>query len=394
MTTRHKIIATAALALVPVAASAACPTANQYGFVFNSQAAATLNYAQSYVYTATNPSAQSLNFTVSFLTNGLTSSVIAGAQMPAISTLINDDNTSRFLIVGGIFAGRTADVAVNNRVVVTTFTFPTPVRDVTITSSDIDFTTNQFRDWFMAVGRNGANSYIPTLTTPFGQTNNSGPFTNASSALTLGPVATPVAVSAAQAAGVGASPNNNNTGDITLSFAQPVTSVEIRYGNYPLQSGETATGQQGIGIKGVSFCPMPQINLVKSNVPFSDPVNGTANSKMIPGADVDYTITLSNSGGSPVDVDTSVVGDTLPADVIFFNGDIDPATAGIQNFVFTPGSSGLSLGAGNIVYLNALGTPITPSAGYDPNVRTVRWSPQGAMAADSSATIRFRTQIK
>lgn len=384
----------AAVALLPVVGHAACPAANQYSFLFNSQAAATLDYASSYTYTATNPSAQSLNLTVSFLTNGLSSSIIASTQMPAISTLINDDNSSRFLVLGGIFTGRTADISVNNRVVVTIFTFPTPVRDVTISTSDIDFTSNQFRDWYMAVGRNGANTYVPALTTPYGQANNAGPFTNATSSLTLGPVTTPFTVTAAQGVGTGASPNTNTQGDIILTFPQPVTSVEIRYGNYPLQGTETATGQQGIGIKGVSFCPMPVIALAKDSVPFSDPVNGTTNPKMIPGADVDYTITVTNSGGSPVDLDTSVISDLLPADVTFFNGDIDSSTAGVQNFVFTPNSSGLTLGSGNITYFNAANASITPSAAYDTNVRTVRWSPQGTMAANSSATIRFRTQIK
>jgi uncharacterized repeat protein (TIGR01451 family) len=383
----------AALA-APSLAHATCPSANEYSFLFNSQAAATLNYANSYTYTATNPSAQSLNFNVSFLTDGLTSSVIASTQMPTISTLINDDNTSRFLVVGGIFAGRTPDISVNTRVVVTTFTFPTPVRDVTITTSDIDFTLNQFRDWFMAVGRNGANSYVPMLTTPFGQVNNTGPYTNATSSLTLGPVATPFAVTAAQGVGTGSSPNTNTTGDIILTFPQPVTSVEVRYGNYPLQGTETATGQQGIGIKGVSFCPMPVIALAKDNAVVSDPVNGITDPKMIPGADVDYTITIANSGGSPVDLNATVINDLLPADVTFFNGDIDAGTAGVQNFVFTPNSSGLTLGTGNITYFDAGNASITPSAGYDTNVRTVRWSPQGTMAANSSATIRFRTQIK
>ncbi len=377
-------------AMMCPAVQAACPAANEYRFLFNSQAAATLDYGTSYTYTATNTLAQNLNFTVGFLTNGLNSSVVAGAQMPAISTLINNDGASRFLIIGGIFAGRTPDVSANTRVVVTRFTFPVPVRDVTITTSDVDFTTNQFRDWYMAVGRNGASSYVPTLVTPFGQANNTGPFTNASSSLTLGPVATPLAVTAAQGVGTGASPNTNNTGDITLSFAQPVTSVEVRYGNYPLQSGETATGQQGIGIRGISFCPMPVVSLAKTSAPVALIGDNRFN---IPGADVDYTISIANSGGSPVDLDTTSISDPLPAGVTFFNGDIDIVTPGTQNFVFTPGLSGLTLGAGNITYFNSANAPITPAAGYDPAVRSVRWVPQGTMAANSSATIRFRTRI-
>ena len=377
-------------------AHAACPAANQYSFLFNSQAAATLSYATTYSYTATNPSAQTQNFTVGFITNGLSSSIIAGAQMPAISTLINNDNASRFLVIGGIFTGRTADVSVNNRVVVTTFTFPTPVRDVTITTSDIDFTTNQFRDWFMAVGRNGASTYIPTLVTPFGQVNNTGPFTNASSSLTLGPVATPLAVTAAQGAGTGASPNTNTTGDITLSFAQPVTSVEVRYGNYPLQTGETATGQQGISIKGVSFCPMPSVTLTKTNAPWSDPVNGTTNPKMIPGADLIYTLTVANANTSPVDLSTTVLTDPLPSQVTFYNGDIDDAGPLTTNYDFNAGTTGLTFGAANLTYSNNAGATYvyTPAAGYDPAVTALRFAPVGSMAENSSFTLKFRARIK
>ena len=377
-------------------AHAACPAANQYSFLFNSQAAATLSYATTYSYTATNPSAQTQNFTVGFITNGLSSSIAGGAQMPAISTLINNDNASRFLVIGGIFAGRTADVSVNNRVVVTTFTFPTPVRDVTITISDVDFTTNQFRDWFMAVGRNGASTYIPTLVTPFGQVNNTGPFTNASSSLTLGPVATPLAVTAAQGVGTGASPNTNTTGDITLSFAQPVTSVEVRYGNYPLQTGETATGQQAIGIKGVSFCPMPSVTLTKTNAPWSDPVNGTTNPKMIPGADLIYTLTVANANTSPVDLSTTVLTDPLPSQVTFYNGDIDDAGPLTTNYDFNAGTTGLTFGAANLTYSNNAGATYvyTPAAGYDPAVTALRFAPVGSMAANSSFTLKFRARIK
>lgn len=393
------VLRTVAILVTAVAglpAYAACPANNQFNFLFNSQAAATLNYANSYTYTATNALAQNQNFTVSFFTNNLSSSIIASTQMPAIGTLINDDNASRFLVIGGIFANRTADVSTNTTVVVTTFTFPVPVRDVTITASDIDFTNNQFRDWFMAVGRNGASSYVPAIITPFGQANNSGPFTNASSSLTLGPVATPLAVTASQALGNGASGNNVNTGNLTLSFAQPVTSVELRYGNYPLQAGETATGQQGIGIKGVSFCPMPQLTVTKSVAPWSDPVNGTTNAKMIPGSDVVYTITVANADTSPVDLASAVLTDPLPPQVTFYNGDIDDAGPLTTNFEFSAGSSGLTFAPANLTYSNNGGATYAygPSVGYDAAVNALRFAPTGTMAANSSFTLKFRAQIK
>ena len=387
-------IMSAIAALVAAPSLAACPAGNQYNFSFASQVASTLNYASSYSYTATNPSAQNLNFTVSFLTNGLASSVIAGNQMPAIGTLINDDNISNFLVVGGIFASRTADVTTNNTVVVTTLTFPVPVRDVTVTVSDVDFNNDQFRDWFMAVGRNGASNYVPAIITPFGQVSGTGPFTNASSSLTLG--ANSFAATAAQAVGIGASNNNANTGNVTLSFAQPVTSVELRYGNFPLQAGETNTGQQGIGIKGVSFCPMPQLTVSKSNAPWSDPVNGTNNAKMIPGGDVIYTLTVNNANTSPVDLSTAVLTDPLPTQMTFFNGDIDDGGPLTTNYDFIAGSSGLSFSAANLGYSNNGGTSYSyvPVPGYDTAVNALRFAPTGTMAANSSFTLKFRARIK
>ena len=290
-----KAIWLVAAGMAASAANADCPAANRYSYLFNAQPTTSLSYTASYTYTATSAALGNQNFTVSFLANGQTTNVAGGVALPAITNLINDDNASRFLAVGSIFGGRTAEVSTNTRVVVTTFTFPTPVRDVTVTASDIDFTANQFRDRFMAVRRNGASTYVPRMTTPFGQVNTTGPFTNAGSSLTLGPVATPGTVTASQGVGTGASPNTNTVGNIDIVFPQPVTVVELRYGNYPFTAGETATGQQAIGFKGVSWCAMPTLTMAKASTPWSDPQNDTANPKLIPGADVIYTLTVTNS---------------------------------------------------------------------------------------------------
>lgn len=385
-----------ALLVAAVPAHAVCPAANQFNFSYGSAPAATLNYASNYNYTATNGLGQSQTFNVSFITNGLSSSVIAGVQMPAISNLITDGTVPRNLVLGGIFTGRTPDVSVNTRVVVAVFTFSTPIRDFTVQVNDIDFTANQFRDWLMVVGSNGGTNYVPSLTTPFGQSNASGGVrTNPSSSLVVGNATTPVAVTDSQAAGIGSSGNNANTGTITASFVQPVTRVEVRYGNYPLTTGETATGQQGIGIQSVSFCPMPQLTVTKSSAPvatlITDPLRFNA-----PGSDILYSFTIANSNSSPVDLNQVILTDVLPAQLSFFNGDIDGAGPLTTNFEFLPGTSGLTLAPANITYSNNGGVSYTytPAAGYDPNVTAIRINPQGQMAANSTATIRIRARIK
>jgi uncharacterized repeat protein (TIGR01451 family) len=384
-----------AAALAP--AYAVCPATNQFNFTYATAAAATLSYTGSSTYTATNGLGQSQTFTVTFISNGTTSTVVGGQQMPAITNLINDGGTTnRNLVIGAIFAGRTADVSVNTRIVAAVFTFATPVRDFTVQVNDVDFTVNQFRDWLQVTGINGATSYVPSLTTPFGQSNaTGGTRTNASSSQALGATTTPVTINSSQSVGTGASGNNANTGTVTASFIQPVTRIEVRYGNYPLQAGETNTGQQAIGIQAISFCPMPQLSFAKTSSPVvtdvTDPLRFNA-----PGSDIIYSLTLTNSNSSPIDLNQVVLTDPLPSQVTFFNGDIDGAGPLSTNFEFVPGTSGLTFAPANITYSNNGGTSFafTPAAGYDANVNALRFNPQGTMAANSTATIRFRARIK
>ena len=388
----------AALLMVGAApAYAVCPATNLFNFTFAAATAATLDYAGTYSYTATNGLGQNQAIGVSFISNGLSSSIAGGQQMPAITTLINDGGTTnRNLVIGGIFTGRTADVAVNTRVAVIVFTFATPVRDFSVQVNDVDFTNNQFRDWLQITGANGVTTYVPSLTTSFGQSNaTGGTRTNTSSSQALGATTTPVTINSSQSVGTGASGNNSNTGTITGSFIQPVTRIEVRYGNYPLQTGETASGQQAIGIQALSFCPMPSLTFSKTSTPFvtaaTDPLRFN-----IPGSDVIYSLTLTNSDSSPIDLNQVVLTDPLPAQVSFLNGDIDDAGPLITNFEFVPGTSGLTFAPANLTYSNNGGTSYVynPAAGYDPLVTAIRLNPQGTMAANSSFTLRFRARIK
>ncbi|NNC71554.1 MAG: hypothetical protein HKN78_01615 [Sphingomonadaceae bacterium] len=373
-------------------AHVSCNATNQFTFAFASQTAQTLSYAGTYNYTATNGLAQSVNVQVSFQTFGVFSSVVAGRQMPEISTLVSGAPTAQSLVLGAIFTGRTPNIALNNRVVVTTFTFAQPIRELRMNWHDIDFSSNQFRDYVQVLGRNGASTYTATLTSPAGNNNTGGPVTAAGSSLSFGPAVTPTVLTVDQAAGISSSGNNANTGNIDVLFDEPVTSVEWRYGNAPLTGTETNTGQQAVGITAISFCPMPNINVAKSSAPFDTSGPKRFN---IPNTDVVYTLSVRNNGGSTVDANEIDLSDILPADVTFFNGDFNGAAAGTDNFEFVPGSSGLSLTAGDVTYSNNGGSTYaySPSAGYDGNVDAVRFEPTGTFAANSSFTIRFRARI-
>ncbi len=379
-------------------ALADCPAANTYNYSFGSATAATLAYGTSYSYTATTPGGATQNFTVLSSQNGLTSVTVGGENRPNISSSHHGGTGANALVVGGIFGSRTADITSGTRVMVTTFTFPVPVRDVTFTIFDVDFGANQFRDWIMIRGFNGASTYTGGHATPFGTNNAAGPYATALSSLNLGPVSTPYVITAQQAVGVTAADNTLNAGNLTATFAQPVTSVEIRYGNYPLQSGETTTGQQAYGIGGISYCPMPTLTMTKAVAPWSDPQNGTTNPKLIPGADAIYTLTVTNSNASNLaTADLPAITDLLPSGVTFYNGDIDDAGPLSGNFEFIPGTSGLSLAAGGVTYSNNGGVSYgyTPAAGYDSNVQALRFAPGGtSFAANSSFQIRFRARVK
>jgi uncharacterized repeat protein (TIGR01451 family) len=387
----------AALLMLIVArpALAACPAANQYSFLFSSQLATTLAYGSSYSYTAATPGGATQSFQVGFTQNGLTSTTVGGEVRPNLSTSHNGGTGAISLIVGGVLPSRTADITSATRVMVTTFTFPVAVRDVTFTMYDVDFGANQFRDWVMIRGF-GATTYTGSHTTPSGTNNGAGPYANATSSMNLGPVSTPYAITAQQAVGTTVADNATDIGSVTATFAQPVTSVEIRYGNYPLTTGETVTGQQAFGIGGISFCPMPNLTLTKTSAPWSDPVNGTTNPKLIPGGDLIYTLTVANANTSPVDLSTTVLTDPLPANVTFYNGDIDDAGPLATNYEFSAGATGLTFGAANLTYSNNGGTSYayTPSAGYDTAVNALRFAPVGSMAANSSFTLKFRARIK
>lgn len=389
----------ATLVCVATPAHASCPAANQYSYSWANAATATLNYATVYNYTGTTSGGASQNFTVGFTTNGLTSTVVGGFQMPNISNMITDGVATNNLAVGGIFSARTTSITSGVRTIATTFTFATPIRDFSVQVNDIDFASNQYRDWFYIRGNNGATAYVPTLTTTFGNNNSAaGPKTATNSTLQFGagtPAFGTTALSANEAVGTSASGNNANNGTITASFAQPVLTVTLIYGNYPYSSGENTTGQQAYGIQQVSWCPMPSVTVAKSSAPWSDPRNGTTNPKMIPGADVIYSLTVSNSNSSPVDASTLNLTDVLPTGLTFYNGDIDDAGPLTTNFQFVDSGSGVTMAPANITYSNNGGTTYayTPAAGYDAAVTALKFTPTGSLAAGGSFTIKFRARI-
>ncbi len=129
------------------------------------------------------------------------------------------------------------------------------------------------------------------------------------------------------------------------------------------------------------MAPNADLVVVKQSKIISDPVNLTINPKAIPGAIIEYAISVSNRGDVPVDASSIRISDALPSDVTY-NAAV-PVT-----FTNGPAPSGLStFNASTMVkFSNQLngGPPYTYSpntAGFDTAVRGISISPAGTMSA-------------
>ena len=374
-------------------AQANCTAAQRFGFEFSTAPAQAMSYTQSYNFTATDGFGGSVPFTVSFFTNGVNSTNVGGQTLPRISTLINDGNptTASNLVIGMVLTGRTADINSNTRVVRTTFTFGTPIRDLTIQVNDIDFNSNQYRDWLLIRGSNGAATYAPVLTTPFGTNNGAGPRSGGGSGVVLGNATTPLTVATtSEMLGNGSSNNADTIGTITASFAEPVTSVTLTYGNSNQAAGGGTTGQQGYGIQFLRFCALPQPQLAKTS---SRVDSSGVNRFSVPGADRLYTISFTNAGGSSIDLAGAAIEDAMPAEIDFRN--IDYAGGSGSPFEVTA-SGGATIAAPIASYSNSTtGTNFSyvPVPGYDGNVRRFRITGTGSIPVGGTVTVRFRARV-
>jgi uncharacterized repeat protein (TIGR01451 family) len=153
--------------------------------------------------------------------------------------------------------------------------------------------------------------------------------------------------------------------------------------------------------------PQPSISIAKSVFVHSDPFNGGANPKAIPGAQMTYTITALNSGTGPVDGGTVVLTDPIPSTVAVYVGDINGSNSG--PVLFTQGTStlsysflGLQSSADDVDFSSNGGASWsyvpTPSAdGCDPLVTNLRINPKGLFVSAPTSSVfslDFRVCVK
>lgn len=162
----------------------------------------------------------------------------------------------------------------------------------------------------------------------------------------------------------------------------------------------------------VAMIPMPAladpIGVTKTAQVVAAPVETTV-LRSIPGAEVDYTITLSNPlGNLGKIVRVNAFEDPLPVGTMLRVRDLGAAGSGPVAFVdgalLGLGDSGLIYSFGGLAStVDSLDfwngstwgyTPVPDADGYDPAVRAIRVKPSGIFKTSGSFTLRFRVKIR
>ncbi|MEQ1509674.1 MAG: proprotein convertase P-domain-containing protein [Sphingopyxis sp.] len=219
-----------------------------------------------------------------------------GGQSPAEQTAVT----------GGIAGGQQSlfqltDMNNQSDVAETTITLPTAVPGLQMRIFDIDHNPGQFADRITVTGTFNGSPATPTLT-------------NGVANYVIGN----------SAYGDAGSADTSANGNIWVTFATPVDTIVITYGNHSLAPANP--GQQAIAIHDITFCrPVAVLSIAKTSSVINDPVNGATDPKMIPGAVVEYCLLASNAGsGTTTNV---VITDSLPANVTYVTGSMTSAAS-------------------------------------------------------------------
>lgn len=202
-------------------------------------------------------------------------------------------------------------------------------------------------------------------------------------------------------------------GGLTVQFRRPGGTFQaMSLANIAMSSRACpAATEPVVTYSGVQPSTCPVVSLTIDVQTVSDPINGTANPKAIPGAAVANIVTVSNAGADPVDANSVLVDQAIPANAMLRVTDFDGTTTGPVLFTDGTPASGLAfsfLGLGNagddVAFSNDNAatfnyTPTPGAAGADPNVTHIRINPQGLLngstgAGDPTAEFRFKTVVR
>lgn len=253
----------------------------------------------------------------------------------------------------------------------------------------------------------GATVYIRSVVSdPFGD------FDITSSNITiLDPLGTPVISGADLAASEVVEVPSDNPATRTYDYAYtiPATATDGTWTTQVIAnegSEGTISHQRNASIL-VSSASLTILKLVQT---ISDPIHGTTNPYNIPGAQMLYTIQVTNNGGGSTDTDTVVVNDTIPANTALRVTDLGGAGSGPILFIDGSPVSGLnytftSLGSlTDDLEFSTDGVdwtyaPTADANGVDTNVRHIRINPKSAMlgnggGGDPNFQIRFMVIVQ
>ena len=201
--------------------------------------------------------------------------------------------------------------------------------------------------------------------------------------------------------GTGGAGDTTDDGDGTFTFLDPIDTIVIEYGSGT--AAPTNPGNQSIAIHDFIFCTpdLADLNVTKISSVLSDPVNGSTNPKAIPGALVEYLITVSNTGGGATDADSVIVLDDSPADAkiclisaaggpVIYSG----SGTGLTYTFASIGSTADDLEFSNDDGTTFAYTPVADADGCDTNVTDFRLNPSGAMNGGTSFTLRVRYLVE
>jgi uncharacterized repeat protein (TIGR01451 family) len=166
---------------------------------------------------------------------------------------------------------------------------------------------------------------------------------------------------------------------------------------------------------GVNILHYPSFVVLKTVVTTNDPIvaaGDAVNPHAIPGAEVLYTVRITNTGFGSADATTIVINDPIPANTELFVGDLNAG----EPFIFINGAGAASStltcpfvslatlwapGAGGdcIEFLGAGSTSFAPTPDYDNTVNSIVIQPTGTFAGNGGGSntyfeFQFRVRVK
>ena len=202
-------------------------------------------------------------------------------------------------------------------------------------------------------------------------------------------------------------------GGLTAQFRRPGGGpwLDMSLSNISLRSRKCPVYEPNVTFGAGEAASCPSLVISRTSQTYSDPVNGLAGPKPIPGAVVLNTTSIRNTGTGTVNADTIVVTEAIAPNTALRVLNFDGVTAGPVQFNDGSPSSGLSytftaLGdsGDDVAFSNDAGlsynyTPTPDANGVDSAVTNIRINPKNAFLGDSgsgatSASFVFKTVVQ